>query len=456
MRRSDPRTLTDGGRRAATLLCVFLVFGVETVFAAVLPLHLVGLGLGDPGFVGIVLALSNGAGLLLLPFLVAVIDGPHRARAMQWSAGAMIAGCALVVLAGPVVDEGGDGVAAIMVAGGVLVFGAARVLGCVCLLTEVARLPGDRTLTQGWNGAAQRSGSGLAVLAAGGLIAMAAWTGAYVVVIAVLAGWIALVAFAVPRRARHGMDAPGADESGAEVSRADVSGVEVPAAGARRSAFAPALACLAQLRRPRVLASAALNVIILLVLLIGNSFAALALAPALDETSLAALLIATIVVRDACSVLAGIGYGAVRRWLGESGMVAVIGVAATASLVLLAIVPTLVGAHLVAAVVQGVLVGFGIATTNLLATTGDTSTPPGIRIAASQLPAGAVLLVAPIGFGVIVGGAGPALAYAALALLAALAAAVMVSALRSGAGSGRPARAARGPRRSCTRRRPAD
>jgi hypothetical protein len=385
------------------------VFGVETVFAAVLPLHLDALGLGDPGFIGLVLALSNGAGLLLLPFLVRIIDGPHRARAMQWSAGAMIAGSVLIVGAGPAASGAGGALAAGMVTVGVAVFGVARVLGSICLLTEVARLPGDLTVTQGWNGAAQRSGSGLAVLAAGGLIAVAAWTGALVVIMAVLAGWIALVAYAVRPRTAGAADVPAAP---------------------RRSVLAPARECLAQLRRPRVLASAALNVIILLVLLIGNSFAALALGRALDETSVAALLVATIVVRDTCSVLAGLGYGQVRRRLGETGMVAVIGAAAVTSLALLAVAPTFAAAHLVAAVLQGGLVGFGIATTNLLATTGDAATPPGIRIAASQLPAGAVLMIAPIGFGVLVGGAGPALAYAVLALVAAGAAAVMLGSLR--------------------------
>lgn len=421
MRRSDPGVLTDGRRRAATLLCVFLVFGVETVFAAVLPLHLDALGLGDPGFVGVVLALSNGAGLLLLPFLVRVIDGQRRERVMQWSAAAMIAGCALIVAAGLVVgDEGRDAggtLAGVSVAVGVLVFGVARVLGSICLLTEVARLPGDLTVTQGWNGAAQRSGSGLAVLAAAGLIAVAAWTGAFIVIMAVLVAWIALVAFAVR---------PGESEAadGASVSATRPQ-------GAPASALAPARACLAQLRRPRVLASAALNVIILLVLLIGNSFAALALAPVLDETSVAALLVATIAVRDAGSVLAGLAYGMVRRRLGETGMVAVIGAAAVTSLALLAIAPTFAAAHLIAAVLQGLLVGFGIATTNLLATTGDTTTPPGIRIAASQLPAGAVLMVAPIGFGVLVGGAGPGVAYAVLALVVACAVAVMLRSLQT-------------------------
>lgn len=400
MSRSSPR-IAAGGRRAVTLLCVLLVFGAETLFAATLPLFGEALDDADPLVIGLALSLSSGVGFLLLPFFVRAIGGGRLRSLVLTCAVLMLLACLLVLRS----EEGG--VFALVI--GSLVFGAARIVAVVGLLAMVVRLPGSRTVNQGWNGALQRLGSLIALLIGGVLFASRNWAGVFVMLMLMIAVWWILA----DRSAKA---------SDAQVLRAS------PHSEPGRWTLAGG--CVAALRSRRVLAAAALNILNLLVLMQGNSFFTMAFAGEFEAAALSSLVVVTIVLRDAVAVAGGIVYPLVLRLLGSRGMLWALALLAVAPMPLIVLAPSaaVFGAFL-AAIAAGLMVGWGSATANLLAAGADTG-GAGLRIAASQLPAGLVLLVAPFAFGGAVQGAGVQVAYALLLLVLASSGAVMVRASR--------------------------
>ncbi len=398
MSRSSPR-IGAGGRTAVTLLCVLLIFGAETLFAATLPLFGEVLDYADPVLIGLALSLSSGVGFLLLPFFVRAIDGGRLRSLMLMCAILMLLSCLLVMQANEL------GVVALLV--GSLVFGAARIVGIVGLLAMVARLPGSRTANQGWNGGLQRLGSLIALLIGGVLFASENWAGVFIMLMIMIAVWWLF-----------------ADRS-AKASDAQVTR-DVSRALPRR--WALAMACVAALRSRRVLAAAALNILNLLALMHGNSFFTMAFAGEIDAAALSSLVVMTIMLRDAVAVAGGIVYPRVLQGIGSRGMLRSLAVLAVLPMPLIIFVPAAAvpGAFL-AAVASGLMVGWGSATANLLAA-GPDSAGAGLRIAASQLPAGLVLLVAPFAFGGAVLGLGVQAAYGLLLLVLTMSGGVMLRA----------------------------
>lgn len=400
MSRSSLR-IGAGGRRAVTLLCVLLIFGAETLFAATLPLFGEVLDYADPVLIGLALSLSSGVGFLLLPFFVRSTDGGQLRSLMLMCAILMFLSCLLVMQANEL------GIVALLV--GSLTFGAARIVGVVGLLVMVARLPGPRTANQGWNGGLQRLGSLIALLIGGVLLASANWAGVFIMLMMMIAVWWLFA----DRSARS---------SDAQVTR------EASGAQPRRGALA--MACLAALRSRRVLAAAALNILNLLALMHGNSFFTMAFTTEINAAALSSLVVTTIVLRDAVAVAGGIVYHFVLQRIGSRGMLWALALLAVLPMPLIILLPSAAvpGAFL-AAITSGLMVGWGSATANLLAAGAD-SAGAGLRIAGSQFPAGLVLLVAPFAFGGAVLGLGIQIAYGMLLLVLATSGGVMLRASR--------------------------
>ncbi|KAA9149396.1 MFS transporter [Microbacterium lushaniae] len=398
--RSSPQS-GAGGRRAVTLLCVLLIFGAETLFAATLPLFGEVLGYADPVLIGLALSLSSGVGFLLLPFFVRAIDGGRMRSLMLMCASLMLLSCLLVMQSNEL------GVVALLV--GSLVFGAARIVGVVGLLAMVARIPGSRTANQGWNGGLQRLGSMIALLVGGVLFASENWAGVFVMLMVMIALWWLF-----------------ADRS-AKMSDAQVTRKVRREQPGR---WLLALACVAALRSRRVLAAAALTILILLVLMHGNAFFTMAFAGEIDATALSSLVVTTIVLRDGVAVVGGVLYPFVLQRIGSRGMLWALAVLAVLPMPLMILAPSAAvpGAFL-AAVASGLMVGWGSATANLLAAGAD-SAGAGLRIAASQLPAGIFLLVAPFAFGGAVLELGIQAAYGMLLLVLAVGGSLMLRASR--------------------------
>ncbi|RZI95111.1 MAG: hypothetical protein EOO67_03255 [Microbacterium sp.] len=398
-----------GGRRAAVLLGVFLVFGVETIVAAAIPLTASALGVGDAGFVGILLALTNGAGLLALPFLSRLFDDARRLAATT-AAGALMAGGLLLMLAAAV----GVPAPQLLLTAGVSLFGLGRILGVLSLLATIAGLPGDAPRQQGWNAASQRLGSGIALLLSIGLVSTGSWAAAFAALLVAVALWT-LVA---RRTARP-------------VPRTAAPREKSAASAPPLRPLVSAVACVAELRRPRVRAAGFLNVVILLVLVTGNSFAAMGAADSIDASQLGLLVTLSICVRDGCSVVVGISAGRLLRKLGERGSLVLVGLAAVGGVAMLAAMPSHTVAVIASAALHGAMVGLAIPLANLLASTGEVSEAPvGMRLASSQLPAAIALLTAPMLFGAILGASGATAAYLAVVAVIVGAGIVVFTAVR--------------------------
>jgi hypothetical protein len=363
------------------------VFGAETVFAATLPLYGADLPFADPVMIGLALSLSSGVGFLLLPFFVDWMDGGRLRTLMLLVSVSMVLSCVLVKEAPTL------GPAALLL--GSLGFGAARVVGVVGLLTMIARLPGTRTVNQGWNGALQRLGSLVALLCSGLLLATGNWSGVFVMLIAMISVWWLMA----DRAARF-----------ADLS----SGWSRPRRAGRgaRGWGQVTLACLIALRRPRVLAAAALNVLNVTAFMNGNAFVSMAFAPELGGAAITALVVTSVVLRDGVAVLSGLVFPVVLRLVGSRAVIWGLALLAIVPVLLIVVLPEAVlPVGYLAAVLHGALVGGGSAAANLLAA-GPHRAGAGLRITASQLPCGIVMIAAPFLFGGAVVGLGVQAAYA--------------------------------------------
>ncbi|MBP5801298.1 MFS transporter [Microbacterium maritypicum] len=395
-------SMPAGGRRAVTLLCVLLIFGTETLFTTALPLFGTDLQVG-PALVGLALSLSSGAGYLVLPLVVHQLDGRHLRRLM------IISGAVMLVSCGVVIQAQEWGVVALLC--GSLGFGIARITGVVGLLTMVARLPGRRSSNQGWNGSLQRFGSLGALLISSVLFATRNWTGVFITIAVMIAFWCALAdkaALGVERERRVG-----------------ATWVSPVAADAPSSQWNAAFSCVTVLRRPEVLASAMLNLLMLLTLMHGNSFFSIAFARDLPGPVLSSVVVTSLMLRDGISVLSGLVFPFALRRLGTRVMLWSLPLLAVLPFALLVSSSSPATGSYVAAVAHGIMAGWGIAATNLLAS-GTNSEGVGKRIAGSLIPTGVVMLVAPAAFGGAVATHSVQAAYALLIAVIAASGAVMV------------------------------
>ncbi|WP_353988166.1 MFS transporter [Ruicaihuangia caeni] len=395
MRPSSSTDAEAGRRSAATLFCVFLLFGVETAYAAGLPLAVSQAGWTDPWFVSLLVALTNGVGLLMLPLFIALIDSPLR-RALM-----LVSGVLMAIAAAATWISSEQGLELLLVVA-VLVFGIARVAATVSLLAQLAGLRGDATLLQGLNGASQRLGSAVAIAALSSALAAGLWGLVYGVITFAMLLWAAIIWM---------LRAPSSGGSPRRWMLRDSPRVLLEA-----------------LRDPRVRASAYLNVVILMSLLVSNSLVGLVLERRQDSAVAAVMLTALIVARDATSVVTGLLYRRVRRRVGQQATLTLIAAAAFVSLAILAFAPHVEGLYIPAFLLHGFIVGAGIATTNLLATHGADAGAYGARLAASQLPAGIALLGLPLVFGVVLDLVGVTAALLALAVAIACIGGLMLSA----------------------------
>ena len=393
MRKSDQFQVIAGGRRAVTLLCVLLVFGAETVFAAALPLFGSTLEFADATMIGLALSLSSGAGFLLLPFCSRWFDGGNMRGLIAVCGALMIVGSALVMNAHAL---GASGFLA-----GSLIFGAARIVCVVGLLTLIIKLPGSSTVNQGWNVSLQRLGSLAALLFSGVLFASGQWVAVFVLIIVVIAvlWWCA--------------------DRAAEMGREQQSEVTAPI-------HREVIANLHCLKSPRVLAAASLIVLVLLALMHGNSFFSMAYASSLGAEATTTLVVMSVVLRDGVSVASGLFFPWVMARLGVLRMLWLLALLAAGPFVLFLALPGEVAAAMyVAAVAHGLLAGWGSASGNLLAA-GTEAQGVGARIAVSQVPAGVVLVTAPLLFGAVVAATGVQFGYAVLAAVSIAVAGLML------------------------------
>ncbi|SEF18857.1 hypothetical protein [Jiangella alba] len=342
-----------------------LVCALETLFAAAVPALLLTRLAGAQYLVGVVIGAALGLGLLATPAATARLGrGAGRAVVAWCAAGLLVSGALSLTPAGLPVAA---------VVGTALVFGVARAVTMLALLTEVGRL-GPASPGQGLNSAAQRLGSGLGGLAAGWVVAGERYAeGA-----ALLATGAAVVAL---------------------LSRWSTSGPAVAPGPARplRRRFAETGALL---RRDRAVQAASLvNLLVWLCVIVGNSLVPVAL---LDRgwsaASTGAGIVVLVLLRDLTSAAAGATCWPLVRRLPVAAVVA----GATA-LQLAAVVVLLAGGFGIAAlaaasVLSGAAVAVGIACANVVATTASWAAPERIpvRLAASQYLTGLPITAASI------------------------------------------------------------
>ncbi|SDS52133.1 hypothetical protein [Jiangella sp. DSM 45060] len=380
-----------------------LVCALETLFAAAVPALLLTRLAGAQYLVGVVIGAALGLGLLATPAATARLGrGAGRAVVAWCAAGLLVSGALSLTPAGLPVAA---------VVGTALVFGVARAVAMLALLTEVGRL-GPASPGQGLNSAAQRLGSGLGGLAAGWVVAGERYA-AGAALLAAGAGVVVLLS-------RWSTSGP----AGAPPA------VSVPLR--RRFAETGAL-----LRRDRAVQAASLvNLLVWLCVIVGNSLVPVAL---LDRGwsagSTGAGIVVLVLLRDLTSAAAGATCWPLVRRLPVAAIVA----GATA-LQVAAVVVMLAGgfgiAGLAAAsVLSGAAVAVGIACANVVATSASWAAPERIpvRLAASQYLTGLPITAASILLVVALDGLGATTALVLTAAATVLAGAAAAGRLVAGA-----------------------
>ncbi|WP_053204229.1 hypothetical protein [Jiangella muralis] len=361
--------MTGGGPPRLPLFgSLALVCALETLFAAAVPALLLTRLAGAQYLVGVVIGAALGLGLLATPAATARLGrGAGRAVVAWCAAGLLVSGAlSLTPAALPVAA----------VVGTALVFGVARAVTMLALLTEVGRL-GPASRGQGLNSTAQRLGSGLGGLAAGWVVAGER----YAAGAALLAGGAAVVVLL----SRWSTSGPAGEHSA------------TPAVVPVRRRFAETGALL---RRDRAVQAASLvNLLVWLCVIVGNSLVPVAL---LDRgwsaASTGAGIVVLVLLRDLAAAAAGATCWPLVRRLPVATIVG----GATA-LQVAAVVVMLAGGFGIAAlaaasVLSGAAVAVGIACANVVVTSASWAAPERIpvRLAASQYLTGLPITAASI------------------------------------------------------------
>lgn len=383
MRPPDTRAGSPPIPPSALFLGIFLALLLETAFAALLPHLFASSRMGGAREVGLAIAVSYSLGYLLLPAVSEFLGARRRRQTILIAGTGMLVALCAVFFAIPHLPT--------LIWGGILVFGILRVTANIGLLAGIAEIDGEKRSVQGWNSALQRLGSLTGIVA----ITLFAFTEAWVGAVALLAlvATILVVVIAVSRAKKRDSGRPGREDGRGH------------SAGERFSLSAYAAALTLFIRSGRIRASALLNATIMLTMLLGVSFTALALQQrgVLEGGQIAALVMALIVSRDLSAVATGALFARRAGALGERGSLLVITMLFAASYIVIALPGFHVGSAVVAGVLQGIGLALGIAMTNLLATTGGPALGalPGAqdRLIATQLLSPLFLLALPAGAG---------------------------------------------------------
>ncbi|GAA1000138.1 hypothetical protein GCM10009555_102540 [Acrocarpospora macrocephala] len=370
-RRAAPTRPGGAGPMVRALSMVVLLFTTEAMFQTLLPTAMKAAGVSSGLLVGVFIAVSQGAGLLVAPPAAALGDSRGRGRVLVAGGLAVAATAALL---------------AVPAAGGpvwlwslpILGYGLARGITVITTLGVVAR-SGDPYRTQGFNGAAQRLASALAALLTALLVLSEGWSAGFLLMAALA------LAFAWLARGVHG--------------RADRdAGVAVPARASYRES-------LRMLRRdPALRASSLLNLNLNTLVILGNAFYPLTLDVPTGE--LAGWLLILLLCRDLTSVLTGPWFHAVAAVLGLRGVVLLSGACAVAGLLVVGIGGGTLAGVLAGSVLQGLAISMGIGSTNILATSGgDGGTA--LRLTATNYANSIGSFVLPLGFGLLFDLLGP-------------------------------------------------
>lgn len=359
--------------------------------------------MGGAGEVGLAIAVSYSLGYLLLPAVSGFLGTRRRRQTILIAGTGMLVALCAVLSAIPSLSP--------LIWGGILVFGTLRVVANIGLLAGIAEINGEKRRVQGWNSALQRLGSLTGIVAITFFAFAEAWAGA--VAMLALVATILIAAIAVSRTKARDFGRSSREDPHGDLSTGRFS----------LSAYAAALTLF--IRSGRIRASALLNATIMLTMLLGVSFTALALQQrgVLENGQIAALVMALIVSRDLSAVATGALFARRKRALGERGSLLVITMLFAASYIVIALPGFHVGSAVVAGVIQGIGLALGIAMTNLLATTGGPAlgSLPGAqdRLIATQLLSPFFLLALPAGAGAsidLLGGTATFVILAALVL----------------------------------------
>lgn len=359
--RPTPTADGPGATRGRVLAVIFGVVLVETVFQTLVPVVLTEVRGATGVTVGLALAVTHGASLVVSAPAAAVCDRRGPGRTVL--ASALLAAVSLVALV-PLASDTRHELWVVPVVG----YGIARGVTMMAALAMVARLR-DPLATQGRNAATQRAAAVAGTAVAAVAIAVQGWTSG-LVVLAVLGALALVVAARLPRPASPPIGARAALHGFVDVARL--------------------------LRdQPGLRASTLLNVMTTLVFVLGNSFLPVVL---LARTPDAATWVFVLVVcRDLVAVAAAFSFARLTRRLGVRGTLAVVAATVVASFVLLAVslAPWALAA---AALASGVSLGLAIGSTNLLAT----SAPGGgvaQRLSATFYAPALAALVVPVSLG---------------------------------------------------------
>lgn len=382
-----PGPLPPAGLRALRLVAALFV--TESLFQLLLPISLADEGRSSGALVGVLLALSQGAGLLVLAPVAARTDRAGRRGTLRVT-GPLLAVCSLVLA---LVETTGSPALWVVP---VLLYGFARGAAVTAVLGEVAHSP-QGVRVQGFNGAVQRLTAAVAVVIAAVLLARGqAWIG-----YAAMAGFGLLVWWLAA-----GLPAPADPPPGPLVDT-----------GSYRRAWT-------LLRGSTALqASSLVSLTVNTTVILGNSFYLLVLDVSAEQA--AVWVLALLLCRDVASVLLGPAYRRIHALLGMTGVLVVMGGAAVSGLLLVALTSGVVGIVL-AAVLQGASVALGIASTNLLAI-GDPTGGLALRLAATNYVNLVGCLLLPLCFGLLASTLGPRSVFVfGAAVAAVLMAAVLV------------------------------
>ncbi|WP_191906682.1 MFS transporter [Microbacterium lushaniae] len=380
-----------GGAEIGAALSLPLIAGVFTLFAAdamfqiALPTVLVA-GAGMTGAqAGTMLAIGMGVGILLAAPVADWSDRHGRRKVVAIGGLTMLCATVLMVTAG----VGSSSIALWLIA--VTIFGLARTPTTVVLLAYVTE-HGDKLRMQSFNSVSQRGAVGVA---AGVVALLTALSAVWAVFIAMLLFLVAMV-LTTPRMPDRRVAAP------------------------PRTKRTSTWRALAMLRERPIVASSALNTGMVMVVLLGNAFYPLGLV-GLPPAEVGLWVLVFLVTRDAVSVCAGLSFRRLILRLGMRASLIVIGCCSVAGLALLAFAPAVPLMAIPAAMLQGVANGLGIGCTNLLATSGATSTEGrALRITATQYFSAAGALITPIVFGALFDVSGVGIVFGIAALLCAV------------------------------------
>lgn len=341
------------------------VFIGDNLLQTVLPVSLVASGIRSGVAVGVLLAVSQGLGIVCAPAAIAWADANGRGPVL-------LIGCAIICASTFTLGWIANAEAALWIwVIPILIYGAARTSSLTNAIALVSTT-GDPWRVQGFNALVQRGAAAMTAVIAALVIAHRSWQWGFwsISVTSLVAASLALGAS--PRRA------PG------------------PGAVAPRYSYRRSFEIL--LREGPIQASSLLNVSSFVVLLLGNSFYPIFLRVPRSEA--AYWVLALLLCRDLTSVIISNSFAFLAKRLGLRFLIAGMGCCSVSGLCLLGIGGTRIVWVIVAAILQGFAMVLSIGSTNVMAILSGGG-GSGMRLVATNYVNSAASLVLPLVFGLI-------------------------------------------------------